>query len=186
MSKPWQPPDSTAFNPAVSGPIYPDSQPKKKPKIHLKTQKQQPIKEGGKIKEANPIFCNEKERIETQLEIKKPVAGDDDDDEARMNWTLRVAYIKRSDMLYHQEGICSQCISKLCADQNILIANLKVIINRIGVSDIQGRIKQHKLSSPAKAKALRRPLRMFEKQAFGFIIINRNQAKSNNLSGYLY
>ena len=28
------------------------------------------------------------------------------------------------------------------------------------VSDIQGRIKQHKLSSPAKAKALRRQLRM--------------------------
>ena len=73
------------------------------------------------------------------------------------------------------------------SDQKILIANVKVIINRrIGVSDIQGRIKQHKLSSPAKAKALRRPLRMFEKQAFGFIIINRNQAKSNNLSGYLY
>nr|AFK44928.1 unknown [Medicago truncatula] len=29
------------------------------------------------------------------------------------------------------------------------------------VPDIQGRIKQHKLSSLAKAKVLRRPLRMF-------------------------
>jgi hypothetical protein len=54
----WQPPDSTAFNRAVpSAPIYPGSHPKKKPKIHPKTKKQQPIKRGGKIKEANPMFC---------------------------------------------------------------------------------------------------------------------------------
>ncbi|KAK9233288.1 hypothetical protein WN943_023537 [Citrus x changshan-huyou] len=35
-------------------------------------------------------------------------------------------------------------------------------------------MKQHKLSSPAKAKALRRPLRINEKQAFRIIIRNLN------------